>query len=486
MRHDDTNERTIEELLADPATAASPLGVALASLYESYRERLAQFERVVSISDGFQAAARARDLSLAERYDKQVRQLTKIIKISDQYQEMLRDAFQALRESENRFRSLVQAASQLVLTADAAGDVAPDVTPWNELTGQAPEETKGAGWLDAVHPDDRGRVAGAWAEAVGTHGVFRSGFRVRTASGAFRHFAASGVPVRDEDGAVRSWVVACADVTEAKVAEAVEAERAIAADRLAQLAIVASTFEHEINNPMSIIYGNAQLLGRIEGLSDADRARVAKIEEAARRASELTGRLRELREVRVRELGGIEQIEMSGAAEASATGPSAAETAAAEAERRLLRHTVATLAYRAGKAVAGAPAAFAHFRASEGTRTPLEILAHIGDLLDWALSHARGDERWHDSAPESWDAEVGRFFAALRAFDEYLASGAPLGASAEKLFQGPVADALTHVGQIAILRRQAEAPVRGENYLEAEIEVGRVGAEQSTKRVEFD
>ncbi|HET9986653.1 MAG TPA: hypothetical protein VFQ38_23955 [Longimicrobiales bacterium] len=155
-------------------------------------------------------------------------------------------------------------------------------------------------------------------------------------------------------------------------------------------------------------------------------------------------------------------------------------------KRELLRHTLATLAYRGGKAVRGAPADFAEFRAGPETRAPGQILAHIGDLLDWALWLARGEHRWQDSKPLSWEAGVERFFTALAALDAYLASEAPLGRPAELLFQGPVADALTHVGQITMLRRLAASPVRGENYARAEIVAGRVGAEQPAPRVEFD
>jgi len=154
--------------------------------------------------------------------------------------------------------------------------------------------------------------------------------------------------------------------------------------------------------------------------------------------------------------------------------------------RMLLRHTLATVAYRGGKALRGAPEAFARFRAGDGTRTPGEILAHAGDLFDWALSLARGAQAWHDSAPQAWEQDVARFFEGLRRLDEYLASDAPLGFPADRIFQGPVADALTHIGQIALLRRMAGAPVRGENYLKADIVVGRLGPEQAAPRREFD
>ena len=161
-------------------------------------------------------------------------------------------------------------------------------------------------------------------------------------------------------------------------------------------------------------------------------------------------------------------------------------TAADDGARGLLRHVVATVAYRAAKAVRDAPPGFATFRAGSTSRTAGEILAHMGDLFDWALSIARDREAWRRAPPLPWDQEVERFFAAVKRFDDLLASSVPLGASPEKLFQGALADALTHVGQIGMLRRLAGAPVRGESYFRAEIEAGRVGLEQSPPRREFD
>jgi hypothetical protein len=151
-----------------------------------------------------------------------------------------------------------------------------------------------------------------------------------------------------------------------------------------------------------------------------------------------------------------------------------------------LRHTLATLAYRAGKAVRGAPPEFASFQASPATRTPAQILAHMGDLIDWTVVLADGKYEWHDSAPLPWNDEVARFLRALQTLDDRLASPVPLGYPAEKIFQGPIADALTHTGQISMLRRIAGAPVRGENYFKAEIAAGRVGAEQAAPKREFD
>ena len=155
-------------------------------------------------------------------------------------------------------------------------------------------------------------------------------------------------------------------------------------------------------------------------------------------------------------------------------------------KREMLRHTLATLAYRGAKAVRGAPDSFPAFKASKMTRTPAEILAHVGDLLDWALSIAKGKETWHNSKPKSWKQEVKRFHAALKRFDKHLAGKQKLGGTCERLFQGPIADALTHVGQIAMLRRLAGEPIKGENYSRAKITAGRVGSRQPKARREFD
>jgi hypothetical protein len=145
-------------------------------------------------------------------------------------------------------------------------------------------------------------------------------------------------------------------------------------------------------------------------------------------------------------------------------------------KRELLRHTLATLAYRAARAINGAPEDFAAFDGAG--RRPVQILAHMGDLFDWALSMAEGDQRWHNSEPLGWAEEKQRFFAALGSFDAYLASDQPLHAEIDRLFQGPVADALTHVGQLAMLRRLAGSPAVGENFFVASIAVGQVDSKQ--------
>jgi hypothetical protein len=147
-----------------------------------------------------------------------------------------------------------------------------------------------------------------------------------------------------------------------------------------------------------------------------------------------------------------------------------------DSQTDLLRHALATLAYRTARALEAAPDSFADFDGAG--RRPIRILAHMGDLFDWALSMAQGKPAWHNSQPLAWAEEQQRFFAALSAFDQFLASDEPIRAPTERLFQGPIADALTHAGQLAMLRRLAGAPIRGENYYIAAIAVGQVDATQ--------
>lgn len=151
-----------------------------------------------------------------------------------------------------------------------------------------------------------------------------------------------------------------------------------------------------------------------------------------------------------------------------------------------IRHTLATLSYRLGKVLRDAPGSFADFQIHESVRTPVQILAHVNDLMDWALTQVEGKEQWRTSSPLAWDQEIARFFGAIQKLDEEIADRGAPAVSADKLFQGAVADALTHTGQLAMLRRIAGIPVRPENYSVADIVAGRAGREQAPPRYEFD
>lgn len=162
------------------------------------------------------------------------------------------------------------------------------------------------------------------------------------------------------------------------------------------------------------------------------------------------------------------------------------ESPEASAARDLLRHSVAAIAYRCGKILREAPESYVDFQAGHNSRTPVQILAHMGDLLTWALSMAKGQPTFHPSDPLPWSDEVERFFDALKSFDHYLASSAQLHAPPQKLLQGPIADALQHVGQLAMVRRLSGAPIRAEDFYSADIAMGRVGKDQSPPKFEFD
>jgi hypothetical protein len=153
----------------------------------------------------------------------------------------------------------------------------------------------------------------------------------------------------------------------------------------------------------------------------------------------------------------------------------------------LLRHSVAVIAYRGGKALRNAPQDFGKYQASEGTRTPGQILAHVNDLFDWATGLVRNQHVWNASEPLPWDEEVARFFRGLESLDEALLNADPPTTPFEGLLQGPIADSLTHIGQLGMLRRMAGSPVKGENYFTAQIEAGRLAYDAlAAPRVEFD
>jgi hypothetical protein len=151
-----------------------------------------------------------------------------------------------------------------------------------------------------------------------------------------------------------------------------------------------------------------------------------------------------------------------------------------------LRHLSATLAYRAAKVLRDAPPSFGSTSFGSASRQPVRIVAHLADLMAWAVTLAQGRYEWAAGGTDDWDAEVTRFFAGLAALDAELAAASLPAGAAEKLIQGPLADALTHVGQLAMLRGMAGSPVRPESYAKADIVVGRVGLEQSAPRREFD
>ena len=156
--------------------------------------------------------------------------------------------------------------------------------------------------------------------------------------------------------------------------------------------------------------------------------------------------------------------------------------------RAVLRHVLATLAYRAAKVLRDVPPGFGEFSAGPQWRHPVLIVAHLADLMAWGVRVAEGESVWHAEGSNDWNTEVRRFFDNMAALDRAVASEESLNRNrcAEMLIQGPLADALTHVGQLALLRSAAGKPVRPESYARADIVAGHVGPDQPSARGEFD
>jgi PAS domain S-box-containing protein len=129
-----------------------------------------------------------------------------------------RNSEEALRRSEERYRSLVQAGAQVVWVTTPTGKIAEDSPEWRSITGQTVDEYLGSGWLDAIHPEDRERVEHEWLDCVDTGKVFEGRYRVRTKSGSYRHYDVRAVPI-ERDGKIVEWVGASTDVTGQREAE---------------------------------------------------------------------------------------------------------------------------------------------------------------------------------------------------------------------------------------------------------------------------
>lgn len=119
-----------------------------------------------------------------------------------------------LAESEQRLRTLISATSQMVWHTDARGEVVEDIPTWRAYTGQSAGEVKGWGWITALHPDDAGKTAAVWKEAIATRSPYETEYRVRRHDGGYDHFSVRGVPVLDADGNIREWVGTCTNITE--------------------------------------------------------------------------------------------------------------------------------------------------------------------------------------------------------------------------------------------------------------------------------
>ena len=185
-----------------------------------------------------------------------------------------KQAEDAIKKSEERYRSLIAATSQMVWTADAEG-TSPDLPSWRAYTGQTEAEMAGLGWLDAIHPDDRERTNQAWMEAVQTNSLFEIEYQIRRADGNYRYFQARGVPLLDEDGSIREWIGTCTDIHDRKEAEILQAKAREAAEAASRAkSEFLANMSHELRTPLNGIMGYAQILQRSKFLNEEERSRI--------------------------------------------------------------------------------------------------------------------------------------------------------------------------------------------------------------------
>ena len=197
----------------------------------------------------------------------------------------------ALRKSEERYRSLAIATTQIVWTTNAEGEVADDIPMWRAFTGQSEDEVKGWRWSDALHPTDRQSTCERWAHAVVTRTLYDAEYRLRRSDGEYRYFSAHGIPVLEEDGTVREWVGACTDITDQKLAEEERKkleEQLHHSQKIEAVGQLAGGVAHDFNNILSLIIGYANLTVESMQENDPARAYLNEVLKASGRAAALT------------------------------------------------------------------------------------------------------------------------------------------------------------------------------------------------------
>jgi PAS domain S-box-containing protein len=199
-------------------------------------------------------------------------------------------AEEALRKSEQQYRSLVIATSQIVWETNASGEVVVDVPMWRKYTGQTLEECMGMGWLDAVHPADMERVAKIWAYALKTKTNYETECRIRNRSNEYGDFSVRAVPIIDKDGNITSWVGTSTDITEKKSYES----QLIQAEKHAVIGRMVGSVTHEINNPLQTIKNCLYLIQQDLAPDSQSKEPLDMALSETQRLSNIVGQLRQL------------------------------------------------------------------------------------------------------------------------------------------------------------------------------------------------
>jgi nitrogen fixation negative regulator NifL len=196
----------------------------------------------------------------------------------------------ALRKSEEQYRSLVIATTQIVWQTNASGEVMEDIPMWRSYTGQSVQDLQGQGWINALHPDDRERTAEIWAQAVATKTLYDTEYRIRSHTGEYGYFAVRGVPIKDKDGNISGWIGTCTNITEKKNYE----NQLLQAEKHAVIGRMVGSVTHEINNPLQTIKNCLYLIRQDTGTDSPNNEPLEMALSETQRLSNLVGQLHQL------------------------------------------------------------------------------------------------------------------------------------------------------------------------------------------------